>query len=67
MRRNGGKLLRILSLALLMVGGIVVSAALTGCGSTNGFFAQAEKTYSVTVTATGGSLQHSAIVTLNVQ
>jgi hypothetical protein len=67
MRRQGSKLLRILFLAWLLVGGIVVSATLTGCGSMNGFFAQAEKSYSVTVTATGGSLQHSAIVTLNVE
>ena len=50
---------------LLLAGGLAASAALTGCGG--GYFAQAQKDYMVTVTATAGSLQHSFDVTLNVQ
>jgi len=63
MRRRRGKLVRISFLASLILSGIVFSGTLTGCGSAK----QAEKNYSVTVTATSGSLQHSAIVTLNVE
>jgi hypothetical protein len=63
MRRRRDKLVRILFLASLILGGIVVSGTLTGCGSTK----QAEKIYSVTITATSGNLQHSATVTLNIQ
>jgi hypothetical protein len=41
--------------------------ALGGCGSTNGFFGQPQKTYIVTVTVTTGTLSHSTNVTLTVQ
>jgi CSLREA domain-containing protein len=44
-----------------------VAAAVTGCGSPNGFFAQVVKSYDVTITATAGGLQHSTIVTVEVQ
>ena len=64
MRRQTSKLVRILFLASLILGGAVVTATLNGCGGSS---AQAEKSYSVTVTATSGTLQHSAVVTLNVE
>jgi hypothetical protein len=63
MRRRRGKLVRISFLASLILSGIVFSGTLTGCGSSK----PAEKNYSVTITATSGSLQHSALVTLNVE
>ena len=55
---------RMLLLVLLMAG---VAATLTGCGSTNGFMLQSPGTYTLTVTASSGTLQHSQTVTLIVQ
>jgi YVTN family beta-propeller protein len=53
-----------LLLVLLMAG---VMATLTGCGSTNGFLLQSPQTYTLTVTASSGTLAHSQAVTLIVQ
>jgi hypothetical protein len=52
---------------LLLAAGTAVTAGLTGCGSGNGFFGDAQKTYTVTLTATSGTVQHTTAVTLNVQ
>lgn len=65
-RRAGRRLARTLSLLALLALGLT-TAALTGCGSNSGFFLQPQKTYTVTVTATAGSLSHSAPVTLTVE
>jgi hypothetical protein len=51
-----------LLLVLLAIAGLVGTAMLTGCGS--GFHAH---DYTVTVTASSGSLQHKSTVTLHVQ
>ena len=59
LRRQGRRLHRLL-IALLMLGGMATVASITGCGSANGFFAQHQQNYDVTVTATAGGLQHSA-------
>ena len=66
MRRQGRKLRRLLCIALLLTG-TAAAAMLSGCGSTNGFFPQAPQTYTVTVTATSGSLQQTTSFTLNLQ
>ena len=55
---------RLLLMALLLVG---MTVAMSGCGSTNGFTLQSPQTYTLTVTATSGSVQHSQTTTLIVQ
>jgi hypothetical protein len=55
---------RMLLLVLLLAG---TTAAMSGCASNNGFMLQSPGTYTLTVTATSGNLQHSQIVTLIVQ
>jgi hypothetical protein len=55
---------RMLLLLLLLAG---TAAAMSGCGSSNGFLSQSPQTYTLTATATGGTLEHSQTVTLIVQ
>lgn len=55
---------RILLLLLLLAG---TTAAMSGCGSSNGFMLQSPQNYTLTVTATAGTLVHSQTVTLIVQ
>jgi hypothetical protein len=43
------------------------TAAVTGCGTSNGFLLQSPQTYTLTVTATAGAITHSQNVTLIVQ
>jgi len=57
-----------LSILLLFIGSLGAFALLTGCGGGgNGFLEQAPANYSIVITATSGSVQHTATVTLNVQ
>ena len=65
MRRQGRRLRRLLPVVLLLLAG-GAAVALTGCGG-NGFFTQTAKNYTVTITASAGSLEHTANITLNVQ
>jgi hypothetical protein len=67
LRRAGKRLSRTVSLLLLLAASIAAIAGLSGCGSSNGFFAQQQQTYTVTVTATSGTLSHSTTVTLTVE
>ncbi len=60
------------SLFLALVGTGIVMTTLTGCGSANGFFGQAQTSYTIQVvgtakSATGTSLQHVADVQLTLQ
>jgi hypothetical protein len=68
LRRQGRRLSRITSL-LLLLGCTLAGAMVTGCasGSGSGFFTQAQKTYTINVTATSGNVQHTAAVTLVVE
>ncbi|MGB6742615.1 MAG: Ig-like domain repeat protein, partial [Terracidiphilus sp.] len=67
LRRAGKRLGRTLSMLLLLVAGAAAIAGISGCGSTSGFFAQQQQSYTVTVTGTSGTLTHSASVTLKVE
>jgi len=59
---------RYLCLFIVLLAGIAAAAGLTGCGyNGNGFFGQTPKTYTITITATSGTIQHSTAVTLNLQ
>jgi len=51
----------------LLAAGATAIAGLSGCSASNGFFAQSEKTYTITVTATSGTLSHSTTVNLTVE
>jgi hypothetical protein len=62
-RRLGARLLML----VLLGGGLVGLAAITGCGSGVGFTLKEPQTYTLTVTATSGSLQQTNTVRLTVQ
>jgi hypothetical protein len=67
MRRASRRLRRWTSLAVLLAAGCAVTIGVSGCGTNNGFFAQASHTYPITATVTTGALSHSATVTLIVE
>jgi hypothetical protein len=67
LRRAGKRLGRTTPLLPLLALGMGAMFGLSGCGSTSGFFAQQQKAYTVTVTATSGTLSHSTTVTLTVE
>jgi hypothetical protein len=66
-RRLGKTLGRTIFTLLLLVAGASAMAGLSGCGTNSGFFGQPSQTYTMTVTATSGTLSHSTSVTLTVQ
>lgn len=53
-------------LLVWMFFGLAAAGALTGCGA-GGFFNQPQQSYNIVVTATSGSISHSASVSLTVQ
>lgn len=65
--RRTRKRLGNLSFLAILLGGVLSSMVITGCGSNNGFFRQAPRDYTLTITATSGSVQHVATITLNIQ
>jgi hypothetical protein len=67
LRKAGKRMGRMLSVILLMVAGLAAVAGISGCGGSSGFFAQQQKSYTVTVTGTAGALSHSATVNLIVE
>ena len=67
MRRIGKRLGKTASILMVMFVGLTAAIALSGCGSSNGFFGHPQKTYTVTVTATSGTLSHSTNLTLIVE
>ena len=67
LRQSGKRLALFGCLVLLLAAGTVTTAGLTGCGASNGFFGEAQRTYTVILTATSGTVQHTTTVTLDVQ
>jgi sugar lactone lactonase YvrE len=67
LRKTGKRLGRMLAVVLLAGAGLAATAGLSGCGSTNGFFAQAQRSYTMTVTVASGTLSHTSTITLTVE
>jgi hypothetical protein len=67
MRRTGKRMGRTLSVLLVVAAGVAATDGINGCGSNNGFFAQQQETYSLTITGTAGSLSHAVAVSLTVE
>ena len=66
-RRVSKRLRGIIVTLLLAASGSATLFILDGCVSGNGFFGHQQSTYTVTVTATSGSLKRSTNLTLNVE
>jgi hypothetical protein len=54
-------------LAIVGLGSLGALIGMTGCGASSGFFGQTPQNYTITVTATSGTLSHSTTVTLTVE
>lgn len=68
MRRTAKGLRRTACLVILFVIGAGALVGLSGCGAkTSGFFGQAEKSYTILITATSGNVSHATAVNLTVQ
>jgi large repetitive protein len=65
--RKRRRALRGLFYLLVLIGAGTATSMMSGCDSPNGFFTQSPQNYTVTITATAGSLEHTTTVTLNVQ
>jgi hypothetical protein len=67
MRRRAKSLGHLTAMLLLTLSAATVLLGLTGCGAGNGFLAQAEKSYTVTVTASTAAVSRSTTMQLLVQ
>jgi hypothetical protein len=69
MRRNGQRLGRFICLLFLALAGIAATTALSGCGSSSGGTTKVPQgtQYTITVTATSGSVTQNATVTLTIE
>jgi sugar lactone lactonase YvrE len=67
LRRLGKTLGRTIFTLLLLAVGASAMAGLSGCEPTSGLFTQPSQTYTMTVTATSGTLSHATTVTLTIK
>ena len=67
LRRCSRRLRRMASMLLLFAAGVAAVSGLSGCGSSTGLFSHRQQTYTVTITATSGTLSHSTTVVLTVE
>jgi Bacterial Ig-like domain (group 3)/NHL repeat len=65
--RRTGKRLRCATTTLLLFAAAAALGGVIGCSSPTGLFSQKQQTYTVTVTATSGTLSHSTTVSLTVE
>ncbi len=64
MRRSPHSFAKSILVVLFLLAGI---GMMTGCASYNGFFGAAPHSYTITMTATSGSIQHTTVTTLTVR
>jgi YVTN family beta-propeller protein len=55
------------SMVAVLLGGVLSSMIITGCGSNGRFIRQESQNYALTITATSGSVKHVATITMNIQ
>jgi hypothetical protein len=67
LRRAGRRLTQSASLLILLAAGVAAAAGLSSCSSSSGFFGHPQQAYTLTITATSGSVSHSTTVTLTVE
>jgi hypothetical protein len=67
LRRSAHRVRTIALLECVLLAGSAALLGLSGCGAGNGFFDQPPVNYTVTVTATSGTMQHVSTVTMNLQ
>jgi sugar lactone lactonase YvrE len=67
LRKSGKRLGKMLAVVLLAGAGMAAIAGMSGCGSNSGFFAQPQRSYTMTVTVASGSLSHTSTITLTVE
>jgi hypothetical protein len=67
MRKAGRRLRGSVMFTVLLLVGLAATLGLSGCGTSNGFFGQPQKTYNVTMTVTAGTVTRSSNLTLTVQ
>jgi hypothetical protein len=67
LRRTGKRLRNTICVLAMLTAGLAAVAGISSCGSGTGYFAQQQKTYTVTVTGSAGTLSHSANLTLTVE
>ena len=66
--RKAGKQVRgAVTIMVLLMAGLVASLGLTGCGTSNGLFAQTQKSYDVTMALTAGSVTRTTHINLTIQ
>jgi hypothetical protein len=58
---------KLMLLLLVPLGGATGVLTVVGCGSNTGYFAQKQQSYTVTITATSGTVSHSTNVVVVVQ
>jgi hypothetical protein len=56
-----------LLIVAILLGGVLPSMIITGCGVSGGFFSETSQNYTLIVTASSGSVKHVSTITLNIQ
>ncbi len=67
LRKAGRRFSRMMSILLLLAASAAAIAGLSGCGSNTGMFGHPQKSYTVVITATSGTLVHTSNVNLTIE